>query len=858
MAKAGLAVQFGIFTSNMSSDNEALERRINAFAKLWPVTVMALALGTVPQFSSLLTSFLGQIFMAAALAIGLVPFAIFHYPAFRKIRPNKRIIGLTMVAVTMGAGYGNLASLAGSSANIVAILCQCASGFVIMAALARLPVTMLAFVTAAIATLLLQDGSALTIALLAPIELSVLLIATASARADFAQSRLLWKAEMEASRPARLIDELEKSGSVWFWETDRRGRILFISSRIATALGCTAQQLINRPLATIASDENVPSGSGSHDRSLPFLLSTQSSFSDVSIKAATNDDRWWSISGRPVHDKFNQLRGFIGTGTDLTEIKKSEAEVSRLARFDALTGLANRSEIGNVLHQALKGQAQTTRPAALFLIDLDRFKNVNDTLGHPAGDELLKQVALRLTNVIGSYGHVGRLGGDEFKVVLPGKTSRTQLETIAKALIESISRPYLIERSQVSIGASVGIAISPVDGHTDDDLTRNADLALYAAKDAGRGVMRFYEQSMHAAADRRNMLEHDLNDALERNMLRVVYQAVVSCKGERVTGFEALLRWTHPEHGPISPAEFIPIAEESSLIERVGEWVLRRACEEAASWATPARIAVNVSPTQFANPAFPTLVAQVLAQTGLAPKRLELEITEGVFMAEGSNAERQFETLKRIGVRLALDDFGTGYSSLGYLQRAPLSKIKIDQSFVRGATRGDNQNAAIIRAIVTLAEALEMETTAEGAETEDEVELIKRLGCSHIQGFYYGPPLEQNELKEMMGLNETAAHAVGHKVHRAPRRSILRRGKVNLDGKILDVRLRNISETGIMIETPTFITPKTPVTLDIQDGPTFQVTSIWWADNRCGLAFEHAIDLGWLAANPGQMQRASG
>nr|MCU0729896.1 EAL domain-containing protein [Sphingopyxis sp.] len=248
----------------------------------------------------------------------------------------------------------------------------------------------------------------------------------------------------------------------------------------------------------------------------------------------------------------------------------------------------------------------------------------------------------------------------------------------------------------------------------------------------------FYEPNMHAAADRRQKLEHDLNAAVDDNGLRLVYQPVVTCKGEKVTGFEALLRWNHPEDGPISPGEFIPIAEESSLIEKIGEWVLRRACEEAAGWAIPARVAVNVSPTQFANPAFPNLVSQVLSQTGLAPQRLELEITEGVFMAEDGKVEHQFEALKRIGVRLALDDFGTGYSSLGYLQRAPLNKIKIDQSFVRGASRGINQNAAIIRSIVTLAEALGMETTAEGAETLDES--LKRMSLLKKWAWVAAPP----------------------------------------------------------------------------------------------------------------------
>ena len=855
---AGLAVQFGIRSSGLTFDSAALDRRITAFGRLWPVALLAMLLGAAPQYMWLTTTAKGQWIAAAMVTVGLAPFAIIFAPQSAQLRPHWRAIGLATVAVLMGAGCGELVSQAVFNGAFAEILCLCAAGFVIMAALARLPVTMLAFATGTIVSLLAYQNSAMAVAVLAPMELCTLLIATSSARADFAQARLLWQAELEASRPARLIEELENSGSAWFWETDRRGRILYISSRIEQSLGVEPGELVGKPLTTIASESTDSDNGGARERSIAFLLATQTAFSELSIRAASSDERWWSISGRPVHDKFNQLRGYIGTGTDLTEIKKSEAEVTRLARFDALTGLANRAEVGKLLSQALKGQGGSSRAVALFLIDLDRFKNVNDTLGHPAGDALLKQVAQRLTNVVSSYGHVGRLGGDEFKVVLPGKTNRNQLEQLAKSLIESVSRPYLIDRAQVSIGASVGIAISPDDGNSDDQLTRNADLALYAAKAAGRGVHRFYEQSMHAAADRRSLLENDLSDAVERNALRVVYQPVVTCKGERVTGFEALLRWNHPVHGPISPAEFIPIAEESSLIERVGEWVLRQACQEAVSWAIPARIAVNVSPIQFANPAFPTLVAQVLAQTGLAPQRLELEITEGVFMSENSNAERQFETLKRIGVRLALDDFGTGYSSLGYLQRAPLNKIKIDQSFVRGATLGNNQNAAIIRAIVTLAEALGMETTAEGAETEDEIELIRRLGCSHIQGFYYGPPMEQSELAEKMGLDGNAANAVGHKTSRAPRRSIIRRAQLQLNGKSVAIRLRNISETGIMIELTEYVAPGTSVVVDIQDGPTLSATTIWWSDNRCGIAFAESINLSWLAANPGQLRRALG
>jgi diguanylate cyclase (GGDEF)-like protein len=689
-----------------------------------------------------------------------------------------------------------------------------------------------------------------------PLLVCLLLISYEIARSDFAAIRRLASALNDSSRPMRLLEEVEERGSVWFWETDRFARLTYLSPKIAASLGLKVDDLAGRPIASIVAETNEGDELTSvGERTLPFFLSTKTAFADLSVRANTEEVRWWAMSGRPVYDQFDQLRGFIGTGTDLTEVRKSEAEKTRLARFDALTGLANRAEIGNLLRQAVSGQG--ARSAALFLIDLDRFKNVNDTMGHPAGDALLKQVAQRLANAIGANGQVGRLGGDEFKVVLPGKSSRSHLDALARAIIESVSRPYIIDGSQVSIGASVGIAVAPEDGRGVDELTRNSDLALYAAKAAGRGVHRFYSADMHASANRRRKLESDLERALERDGFRLVYQPVVSCVGEQVTGFEALVRWMHPEHGPISPAEFIPIAEESNLIERIGSWVLRRACEEAARWPIPARVAVNVSPIQFANPAFPTLVSQVLAQTGLKPSRLELEITEGVFLGDDENASRQFETLKRIGVRLALDDFGTGYSSLGYLQRAPLDKIKIDQSFVRGATLGNNQNEAIIRSIVTLAEALSMETTAEGAETEDEIELIRRLGCSHIQGYYYGPPLEVAELAEKLGMLGNEAERVGPKTSRSPRLSLLRRGRILVNGEEMPVRLRNISETGVLIEMSNYVSADTPARLEIQDGPIVDVRIIWWSDNRCGCAFLQPMSLEWMSVDRSQIRLAS-
>lgn len=854
--KASLLVRMGLARSPDSNDNESLQERIAGFAKLWPTVAVAMLIGHAPIVLAR-GSLQAAMPLLLMVLFAAMPLASFYAKRAKILYPHQQLMVLASVAFGIGICSAIIVKMVShDQAGSAQLLLLGGTALIVVTALTRLPVALVAFVVPLVSAALIGDPSSASFATLLPLAACLLIVAAQLGRGDFAASRRLTGALEESSRPLRLLEEVEERGSVWFWETDRYARLTYLSPKIAATLGLHADDLAGRPLTAITAETNEGDElTAVGERTLPFFLSTKTAFADLSVRANCADDRWWSMSGRPVYDKFDQLRGFIGTGTDLTEIRKSEAEKTKLARFDPLTGLANRAEISNLLRHAISGQG--ARSAALFLIDLDRFKNVNDTLGHPAGDALLKQVAQRLANAIGANGQVGRLGGDEFKVVLPGKSSTGHLDALARAIIESVSRPYIIDGSQVSIGASLGIAIAPDHGRNSDDLTRNADLALYAAKAAGRGVHRFYSQDMHSSANRRRELEADLERALEQNDLRLVYQQIVSCVGEQITGFEALVRWTHPVHGPISPVEFIPIAEESNLIERIGAWVLRSACEEAARWSVPARIAVNVSPIQFANPAFSTVVSQTLAQTGLAPGRLELEITEGVFLGDDANSERQFDTLKRIGVRLALDDFGTGYSSLGYLQRAPLDKIKIDQSFVRGATLGNNQNAAIIRSIVTLAEALGMETTAEGAETEDEIELIRKLGCSHIQGYYYGPPLEVSELAAKLGMHGDLAERVGPKTSRSPRLSLLRRGRLTIGGETVPVRMRNISETGVLLETAHFLQQGQSATLDIQDGPAVPVRVVWWSDNRCGCAFADTMTLEWLANERSPMRLAS-
>src|SRR5947208_10545275 len=375
----------------------------------------------------------------------------------------------------------------------------------------------------------------------------------------------------------------------------------YISDSVAHALGREPADLIGRPFTDLISSESGDGG-GQSERTLGFYLSSHVAFQDLIVRAKTKNEIWWSITGRPVHDEIGRFFGFRGFASDLTKMRQSEVELDRLARQDSLTGLANREALRRALDDALVGAARRKHRCSVFLLDLDRFKAVNDTLGHPAGDTLLRLVSLRLREVIGKAGQVGRLGGDEFEVVLPSISDKSELSGLAQGIIDSLSRPYTINGTVVSIGASVGIVTSDYDDRTSDDLMRDADLALYAAKAAGKGCFRFFEVEMHDAARQRQLMESDLRVALENNQLRLVYQPCVDASSEDVTGFEALIRWDHPEHGPVSPVEFIPLAEEIGLINEIGEWVLRTACAEAARWPSHISIAVNLSPIQFKLP----------------------------------------------------------------------------------------------------------------------------------------------------------------------------------------------------------------------------------------------------------------
>jgi diguanylate cyclase (GGDEF)-like protein len=551
--------------------------------------------------------------------------------------------------------------------------------------------------------------------------------------------------------------------------------------------------------------------------------------------AADGEERWWSLSGTPISDPSGACLGFRGFGTDHTEKRRSIERTSRLAHYDSLTGLANRQQISQALETVLNAQAEDNRRCAILLIDLDRFKQVNDTLGHPAGDAVLRQVADRLRILVGGAGRVGRLGGDEFQVILPAQQCRDELADLAAGIVVRLSEPYPLEGHRAVIGASIGIALAPDDGVTSEALIRNADLALYAAKDGGRGRFRFYEPDLHSDAEERRQLERDLREAMANGGLELWYQPVVHTLTEKITGFEALLRWTHPHLGRLPPAKFVPIAEEAGLIAQIGEWALRTACRDLANWPDSVRVAVNVSPLQFANPALPAIVTNALAAAQVSSSRLELEITEKVFLNENHSTKAMFAALKRIGVRLALDDFGTGYSSLGYLEAAPLDRIKIDQSLIRGATAPGSRNGTILASIVGLAEALGMETTAEGVETESELTLARVLGCSHVQGYIYEAPMSLGDsiARIARGLDVRIG---APRPARELRHALLRKVALEYGGDRHDAMICNLSISGAMIEGPP-VRPGAVIAIHIGEGQVVTATARWCEAGRMGVEF---------------------
>jgi diguanylate cyclase (GGDEF)-like protein len=384
-----------------------------------------------------------------------------------------------------------------------------------------------------------------------------------------------------------------------------------------------------------------------------------------------------------------------------------------------------------------------------MFLDLDGFKPVNDTFGHPKGDAVLRAVAKRLVDEVGPNGTVGRMGGDEFAIVVNDAQSRKKVEQLADRIIQAIKEPYIVDQTEIRIGVSIGCAFGPIDGATVDDLILKADLALYQAKDAGRGVARYFSSELQSEQEDRVRLESDLRSAVASKQFHLVFQPLINAKTQRLVGFEALIRWNHPKRGFVPPNVFIPVAEECGLMPAIGDWVIDEAAKAAASWPEPITVALNISPKQIVAPALPNTVSEALARYKLPGNRLELEVTEGVFLGDSGATLDVLKRLRALGVGIALDDFGTGYSSIGYLNKAVFHKLKIDGSFVREAGSRP-ENVAIIQSIVQLAKSFRMSITAEGVETAEDFERMRDLGCDIIQGYLFGRPLPYERANQMV------------------------------------------------------------------------------------------------------------
>ncbi|MDQ8758316.1 EAL domain-containing protein [Sphingosinicella sp. LHD-64] len=537
-----------------------------------------------------------------------------------------------------------------------------------------------------------------------------------------------------------LLNEYEHRGVGWLWQVDAENRVVYISARMTALLGRSTNQVMGHSL---------PAALGGNSALGRTLLARQP-FANLEMELKTQrGTRWISLSGDPISDVAGQYQGFRGVGQDVTEVRKTQERLTNLANMDVLTTLPNRGRVRQLLGEALSGASQGSTPCAILFLDLDGFKPVNDTFGHPKGDAVLKSVAQRLLKEVGTIGHVGRMGGDEFAIVIKDAQSRQMVETLARRVIEAVAEPFHMDKAEVRIGVSIGCAFGPIDGQSVDDLIQKADLALYQAKARGRGTCCFFNAEMASEAEDRIKLEQDLKSGIALGQFRLLYQPLINAADQSLMGFEALIRWHHPTRGIVPPNHFIPIAEESGLILELGDWVVDEACRAMACWPEHISVAINISAKQLIFPALPNTIHEALGRHRLPANRLELEVTESIFLGDSAAALDVLKRLRALGVGIALDDFGTGYSSLGYLNKAVFHKLKIDGSFVRESAN-NKETVAIIQAIVQLARSFRMTVTAEGVETADDFTRMRELGCQQIQGYLFGRPMTFERASELI------------------------------------------------------------------------------------------------------------
>ena len=589
---------------------------------------------------------------------------------------------------------------------------------------------------------LIQDGTPYALALAAmTVGFIVYLLGAIVSQARFFITHVLAEiADAEQKQTiGLLLKEFQDNSSDWLWHTDPDGHFIDPSARFASAAGRSAAELKRLGFARLFA--LAPDGIGKNalarfDRHLSL------SGEDVAVDNGGNR-RIWSLSAGPRFDKDGGFLGYRGVASDVTELRAAAAQLQDLAHYDQLTGLLNRSSFISGLNRAIEEEGATG--VGIVLFDLTGFKQVNDTLGHGVGDRLLAELGERLKRLNGPDRAFARLGGDEFALLIRAQPTRTMLANAAQEALSLIGAPYAIRPHNVMIDASAGIALGGCDGTSVAELMRAADLALYAAKSSCRGCWREYDEAMDAAYMRRQNLERALRMAIDNDELHLRFQPIVSVRTGTVSAFEALLRWDSAEFGAVRPDEFIPIAEESGMIVPIGDWVMRKAIEACTQLPGDTQICINVSPVQLRNREFFSCVEQVLDGCGLAPERLVIEITEGVFLERSAQTDTVLGELMALGVQVALDDFGTGYSSLSYLRSFPFSKIKIDKSFVEDAAMG-GPNASIVKASVDLARAFGFEIVVEGVETNAQLQELIRLGCDYFQGYLFSKPLLETEL----------------------------------------------------------------------------------------------------------------
>src|SRR5882724_1530839 len=710
-----------------------------------PVTlislVFAVAISAVGLSIALLNDRRSTIAMGGAVVgIGV---AAMHYTGMMALELPARIVwspGIVLASVVFGSVFGAMALVVATRRD---------DRRHTMAATALLTVAIVSHhFTAMGAVTLVPDPTLVTDELtIAPAALSFLTAVAAFAilGISLVAAMLDRRSSTELHQQKVLLDSAIGNMSQGLCMFDAEGRILLFNDRYREMMDRTGMPLQGRMLIDVLQDQkSYGKWDGDPDEFFNMVV--------TAAKAGETLTRVVTRNGRSIRvvDQPKKGGGWVATFEDITEWQQAQEQISHMARHDALTNLPNRTLFREQLEKALR-LAKRSDQLAVFCLDLDHFKEINDTLGHPVGDALLREVARRLGECVTEHDTVARLGGDEFAIVqFCSDCDPSAVSLLASHIVEKIAAPFDIGGHQLVVGVSIGISLAPEDGKNPDELLKKADLALYRAKADGRGTYRFFETGMDARAQARRVLELDLRAALQRKEFEVYYQPIRDVASDEVVAFEALVRWNHSLRGMISPVNFIPLAEETGLIVQLGDWVLRQACTDAAGWPRDVDVAVNLSPVQFKNPNLVLSVKAALLASNLPAHRLELEITESVLLQNSETTLAVLHELRGFGVRISLDDFGTGYSSLSYLRSFPFDKIKIDRSFVTDlATREDSM--AIVRAVTGLGKSLGIVTTAEGVETDAQFDLLRREGCTQAQGFLFSRPRPAADVETMLG-----------------------------------------------------------------------------------------------------------